>query len=283
VSASVAAGVFAGGDLSTAWRETVLGVDRAPDQKLFHTVTRIDNSLREDSDVRRRVDELLRHLGHPSVETVANTIFPVQLASATDGPEELAERYRRMYPTIRRFPGNHHGTYFGRMVSYPDPKNGVDQLAKIITAMGKQLDARTTMSTGYEMALEVASDGADLDPEAVESDEESRDEAYTESEPGGTGTIYAPSDKRIRGFPCMSFVSFQVGAGTVHAFAHYRYEYLIEKGYGNYLGIARLQAYVAGQVGLDVGALTITAGRAHVDARSKRVLPYLIETPPFDL
>lgn len=283
MNASMATSIFSAGDLSAAWRTTVLGVAKAPDQKLFHTVTRIEDPLKEEPEVRRRVDELLRHRGHPSVETVANTIFPKRFASSTDGPGELAERYRKVYPTIRRFPGNSMGTYFGRMVNYPTLENGCDQLAKIITAMGKQLKAQTTMSTPYEMTLEAAGDDAPhLIPDRAKAAQDARVDADVERQPSGTGTMYAPTDTRIRGFPCMSFVSFQIGDGVVHAFAHYRYEYLILKGYGNYLGIARLQEYLANQVGLSVGALTITAGRAYVDSSRQDVRRYLVETPLFD-
>ena len=282
MTGSIAAGVFTARDLSLSWRKTVLAVERAPHQKLFHTVTRIESPLEEDLEMRRRVDEMLRHLGYPSAETVANTIFPMELASCTHGHGELSERYRKMYPTLQRFPGNQRGTYFGRMVSYPSAKNGSDQLAKIITTMRMQLKRRSTMSTPYEMTLDAIADGAmDRGSEAAGGGRIAP-EADIESPLGGTSTVYAPSDNRVRGFPCMSFISFQVDEGLLHAYAHYRYEYLIKKGYGNYLGIARLQGYVADQVGLHVGALTISAGRAHVDAGSKLVLRYLIDTPLFD-
>jgi hypothetical protein len=53
---------------------------------------------------------------------------------------------------------------------------------------------------------------------------------------------------------------------VVHLLAHYRYEYLIERGYGNYLGLARLLDYVATSAGLAAGQMTVVTGRAHVDA-----------------
>ena len=45
----------------------------------------------------------------------------------------------------------------------------------------------------------------------------------------------------------------------------YRNQYLIERGYGNYLGLAQLQCYVARSVGLDPGELMILASHAILD------------------
>ncbi len=82
------------------------------------------------------------------------------------------------------------------------------------------------------------------------------------------------------GFPCLSFLSFQVDQDQLHAVAHYRYQFLMQRGYGNYLGLARLMGYVAGQVGLDPGRLMVVVGRAYGDnltrvraARLARLLP----------
>ena len=47
------------------------------------------------------------------------------------------------------------------------------------------------------------------------------------------------------GFPCLSFCSFQLDGDTLHMIAQYRYQYLIERGYGNYLGLGQLLGYVS--------------------------------------
>ena len=57
--------------------------------------------------------------------------------------------------------------------------------------------------------------------------------------------------------------SLQLEHDRLHLLAHYRHEYLIERGYGNYLGLARLASFVASQAGLQPGRLTIVTG--HVD------------------
>lgn len=96
---------------------------------------------------------------------------------------------------------------------------------------------------------------------------EDRDE-----QPGtAVGMIRAVADNSRRGFPCMSLLSVQLDGRRLHMLAQYRYEYLLEKGYGNYLGLARLQDYIAGQAGLEVGQLSIVAGRVCVDQGLRRL------------
>ena len=67
-------------------------------------------------------------------------------------------------------------------------------------------------------------------------------------------------------FPCLSFCSFQLDHDRLHLTAHYRSQYLLQRGYGNYLGLARLQAYVAAVVGIQPGQLLVVAGLAHAEA-----------------
>ena len=68
------------------------------------------------------------------------------------------------------------------------------------------------------------------------------------------------------GFPCLSHCSFQLDAnGRVNLLATYRSQYLVQRGYGNYLGLGRLLAYVAAQTELSVGQLTVVAGLAHLE------------------
>jgi thymidylate synthase len=82
----------------------------------------------------------------------------------------------------------------------------------------------------------------------------------------------APRDTSPMAFPCLSLCSFQLDGRRLHLSAHYRSQYLVQRGYGNYLGLARLQAYVAGETGVEVGQLLIVAGLAHADAAKYRIL-----------
>ncbi len=96
-----ATGIVSATTLSDAWLETLVQVVEAPDRKLFHTVTRITEPAAENPAVRAAADDLLAALDYQPIETVANTLFPVQLANSSQDAAHLGERYRAMYPTIR--------------------------------------------------------------------------------------------------------------------------------------------------------------------------------------
>jgi hypothetical protein len=246
----IAAGVVKAPDISTAWREMLSSVADAPDSKATHTVSLISSPLPEDAEIRAGADALLAALDRPSVETVANTIFPTRMAATSPTVARLGERYRAAYPTLRRFPGNGKGTYFGRLVQHPDakPEPG-DQLTTLVDVLRTEARASGPMSARYEVPI-VA--GVDI---AV--------------------PIRTPRDTSRRGFPCLSLCSFQLDYQHLHLLATYRYEYLVDKGYGNYLGLARLHHYVAAQTGLHVGKLTIVAGRAYADAPRRELAKHL--------
>ncbi|WP_141215265.1 MULTISPECIES: hypothetical protein [unclassified Rhodococcus (in: high G+C Gram-positive bacteria)] len=243
-------------DIATAWRETVRMVESTPEGKMFHTVTRISDPTAENGDLRRAANQLLQDVKLPGIETVSNTIFPEKLSAKTTDLENLSSRYLSMYPSIKKFPGNSHGTYFGRMVSY-DTKRQVNQLLSIKDRIVNQLEKPGTMSSSYEMT--------------IPDDQDDHEYTVRIQTPG--------TDVSLRGFPCLSSLGFQIGDGHLHLLAHYRYEYLISKGYGNYLGLARLQRYIADQTGLKPGVLTVTAGRAYVDVSRQRVRRYLEGLP----
>ena len=248
--------------VSRAWLETTLMVNAATEQKLFHTVTAVDDPLTEDPDIRQACDALLLARGLPSVETVANTIFPAAMAATAGDPSELSARYREMYPRLRRFPGNTKGTYFGRLVAYPSPGGDVDQLVLLVKRLRQELTTRGPMGARYEVAVVEPGD------HGVGDDHDSSLSVHA-----------AHRDTGRRAFPCLSMCSFNLDNDKLHLLAHYRYEYLVTKGYGNYLGLARLLQYVAYQTGLGVGQMTIVSGRTHVDAPKQAIRQHLGHHP----
>jgi len=54
--------------------------------------------------------------------------------------------------------------------------------------------------------------------------------------------------------------------------AHYRSQYLIQRGYGNYLGLSRLLCYVCRTADLRVGQLMVVAGSVRVDAPKYQIV-----------
>lgn len=264
--------------LSQAWQETVDAVAAAPGQKMFHTMTTISMPLDESPTVRRACDALLAARECQSAETVANTIFPAALAAASKGPEDLVKRYQAMYDDVRRLsPNNRLGTYFGRLVAYPGQAGEIDQLNPLISKLRAESSLKAPKAARYEIdtATAVEVSGADGLSHVVDQDGDALDET------AGVVVHAAGRDRSPMGFPCLSGCSFQLDHGRVHLLAHYRYEYLIARGYGNYLGLARLLDYVATNAGLRVGQLTIVTGRAYVDAPASVVRNFL-HTPLFE-
>jgi thymidylate synthase len=83
----------------------------------------------------------------------------------------------------------------------------------------------------------------------------------------------------------MAHLSYQLGYGEqevdqLDCTAVYRYQDLILKGYGNYLGLASLQRYIAEATGFVAGELIVVAGHAQLslDGRSRAHLNALLES-----
>ncbi len=83
--------------------------------------------------------------------------------------------------------------------------------------------------------------------------------------------------RRRRGGPCLSHLSFKLFEGDVHLTAVYRshdYRYKVP---GNLLGLARLQACVAKEVGVEIGSLVVHSTYAYLESgKGKQPLKALL-------
>jgi hypothetical protein len=222
-------------NLSAAWVEAVDLVRPMRKRSAMHLVVRIADPTREITPIRLLADQLLKRGQVQPIDTVRNTIFPAAWAKRLPEPADLASYYLSKYDTIRRLRRhkNGSGTYFGRIVAYPDPNGPVDQLTTTVSKLRKQKSGGHKSSM-YEI------------------------------------NIWKPGDlPQGIGFPCMSFMSFHLDDNRLFLTAHYRNQYLIERAYGNYLGLAQLQCYVAAAAGLTPAELMIVAGHATVDTPGK--------------
>jgi hypothetical protein len=249
-------------NLSTAWLKTLGAVLGVPASSHFHVVTRIADPTSEDPDIRNAVDQLLDDLDLDSIETVANTIFPAQMAATSDSPESLVDRYRVVLPELRRLHRNNRsGTYFGRLVAYDGPRGRVDQVGGLIAKLRTELRNSGPKSARYEATFDQPADSGN---------------ELTSSAP-----VFIPGqDNAIMGFPCLSLCSFQLDGRNLHLVAHYRSQYLVQRGYGNYLGLARLQQYIARNAGVEPGAMMIVAGRARADGIAKYRFAAMLNSLP---
>jgi hypothetical protein len=192
----------------------------------------------EDAAVAAKIDAFLLAHDQYSNHTVAETIFPgyEYVRRGVDGvfqvyPEEIYPRIEELKAVSRW------GTYAHRLLRRTD-KNGetYNPLQKCIDKMRDRHPKRAAYEVGFGFGFDLA----------TYDDEEDRAE-------------------RMGGLPCLSHLSFKFIDKAVHLTAMYRSHYYIQKGFGNLLGLARLQSFVADQVGAKKGPLVCHSTLARVE------------------
>ena len=217
-----------GENLSKGWLRAIEFLLDQPGASTINLLVDLEHPLDEDGRIRTTVDELLTRRKLQPVDTVANTIFPEYLYNPKQPIDRLFERYKRIMPRLRRS-GNPKGTYFWRLINWAGRDGEVNQLQEVIERLRSETRGRKLPAV-YELVL------------------------------------YAPGvDRRSIGFPCLSYVSLKLMRGSVHMTAVYRSHYFIERAYGNYRGLARLQQFIASCARLSVGTLSVLSTKASLD------------------
>jgi thymidylate synthase len=212
-----------------------------------HLLVRIADPTTEVPEIREAAEALIDRENEgreeldemPAVETTRNTIFPAAWARRMPEPEDLAGHYRARYTKegLRGVVQNRRGTYFGRVVAYPraEGEEPADQLTETVRKLRQEIASNGgAKSSRYEINI------------------------YSER-----------CDRNPTSFPCLAHVSVHLHDGELHMQAIYRSEYLCARGYGNFLGLAELQTYIAAAAGLPVGELLLTIGRAKLDSKKR--------------
>lgn len=182
--------------------------------------------------------------------TTANLIFPENLWQRyrSEGRNAFFRRYLDVtFPRVQRADRrNAEGTYFERLLAYGPGR--FNQLAHVI-------DTRLTGNTrGSALQLVL------FDP--------ARDH----------------SNRPYLNFPCLDYVAVaHDGNGGLSATAFYANHYIVDRAYGNYLGLCALGRFLAHELGLEFRQLTCVAGIAQLgrirkgDARSlaTAITPFL--------
>lgn len=252
-------------NLSEAWLRTLEHVVDAGGHAVNVITTITDPLTPEDQTIRSALDEVLsverKGLRVQPVETVAGTIFPYDIYADTEltftpdmGKDALAKLdasatdlytcYLDMLPILTTDRANNHGTYFGRMVSWPGKTGGgTNQLADRITRFRRAHKANVGQRNLEDIA--VAGEAELL--------------ATLPSEDPAGLQVYAANDRRERGFPCLVHVDLTLFRHRISVAATYRHQYLVTKAYGNLLGLSRLLGFLAQQTGFEVGELMVNA------------------------
>jgi thymidylate synthase len=170
---------------------------------------------------------------------VANTIFPQRLLDR-HGPDGFYAAYNdKVLPRMKQMTRDW-GRYFERMTAWKKV-NGKDviiinPLDSLIGFMRGQIESERTYRSVYEM------------------------------------TIYDPARDagKVSNRQCLSFLSFKVTRDKkLLLTVMYRNHAYVARGLGNFLGLGRLQAFVAAQSGAKLGSLTCISTHAEIDAGKK--------------
>jgi hypothetical protein len=197
----------------------------------------------EDAAVIKLVDGfLVSHGGYP-VNTVAETIFPLD-EYVRGGARGVFEDYPPKIAAIHKARPKEAkwGCYALRILRQVD-RDGVtfNPLEKVVDKIKKHGKFRAANELG--LGLPLAEDIPIYDP--------ARDR-----------------NQYFGGMPCLSHVSIKVHDGLVRLNATYRSHYYVQRLLGNLIGLGRLQYFIARETGLKVGQLTINSTFAHLDAGS---------------
>lgn len=227
-------------NLSVAWlRALRLATLRGRKEvaPLVVAVTRFNESggFQEDATIRAALEAVLANEGKQNVHTVANTIFPTSLWNPTKPRQLLFDRFQRILGRVRRHRGNSRGTYFERMIT-GGSAGQENQLEFIIdTFLARTSVRRSVLQVGV------------FDP--------ARDH----------------SRAALLGFPCLQHVTFAPADEGLMVNAFYAMHYLVERAYGNYVGLCRLGQFVAHELGLPLVRMTCFAGIATCDVSKSKL------------
>jgi thymidylate synthase len=188
-----------------------------------------------DAAIIREVDAFLKGHHCNSLNSVANTIFPQSLLDR-HGPEAFYDVYRdTVLPRMKRMTRDW-GRYFDRLTTWKRIQGKdikiINPLDDLIEFMRSQVQSDRTYRNVYEM------------------------------------TIYDPARDagKVSNRQCLSFLSFKL-TDDKHLLMSviYRNHAYIARGLGNFIGLGRLQAFVAEQTGVPIGSLTCVSTHAEID------------------
>ena len=181
----------------------------------------------EDQSVADILNEFLVTHGKYSHHTVAETIFP-GYEYITHGVDGVYRIYPDdVFPRLKNHEDMRHwGTYAHRLLRRRDG-DGSDY--NPLEYCVRKMKDKARKRAAYELGLGFGFDLATYD------DDDDRGDRM--------------------GGPCLSHLSFKVIDNSVHLAAMYRSHYYVHRAYGNLLGLARLQSFVADQIELSPGPL----------------------------
>lgn len=222
-------------NVSIAWAQALRisgGPGRSEVAPLIVSVTGFDaaDRVEEEPRIRAALESLLAKAGKQKIDTVANTIFPESMWNPNAGRKLLFDRYTRVAPQLRKASRkNSRGIYFERMIS-GGPAGHENQLDfAISTYLARGGVRRSILQVGI------------FDP--------TRDHSAAAQ----------------LGFPCLQHLTFAPTDTGLSVNAFYATQYMVERAYGNYVGICRLGRFVAHEMKLPLVRVTCCTGIAECE------------------
>jgi len=222
-------------NLSVAWLRAVRAASARGHKEigpLIVSITKFDESgmFDENLAIRSELNALLDREKMQGVETVASTIFPRALWNPEAPRSRLFARYLKIAPRIRAASSkNRRGIYFERMIS-GGPKGKENQLEFALGTYESRKGVRRSI-------LQVG--------------------------------VFNPSQDHsgsaLLGFPCLQQVSFAPLSDGLSLNAFYASQYMVERAYGNYIGLCRLAQFISHELGMQIARVTCFTGIAECE------------------
>lgn len=216
--------IVQGASMSECWLKVLMAVSSSKAGEISPLIANYSTTgirpIYQD-DLENDLNDHLNKIEKPEFETTASTIFPKSLAG---GNHEVFERFDKIWKYIKKDKLNHKGHYFRRLVAFNE-KNGkpINQLKHIIeTYNGIDGIRKPVHRRSALIALT-------FDP------------------------TQDHTAQVMRGFPCLQQVCFLPKKnGKMALNAIYAMQHLVNRGYGNYLGLKNLGEFMARQMGLEL-------------------------------
>ena len=190
------------------------------------------------------LDTLLVSASDHVCDTVAETIFPAWECKRHGADGVYSVYPDEVYPAISSLPANNWGTYAYRLVRRIDEDGHTyNPLERIVSKLKGELANHGPKRAVYE--IDVFGNGL--------------------------STYYPEHDwNNYMGGQCLSHISLKIGPSReLYLTALYRYQFFVRKALGNFLGLARLQEFIAREVGMKSGPLVCHATLANLDLHSR--------------
>lgn len=247
-------------NLSLAWAAALLALKKARNQQISPLIVSFSGlsggAIQETQSIRAPLDLALESNGDLKVHTVANTIFPESLWKRAKGDRQcFYNEYRaNVQDYVALEPSkNSRGLYFNRLIDFESnpgaaktrDKSKALSIVNAAQEINNQLEF--VISSCKQKVRRSMFQAAVFDPR--------RDHTH----------------QAQLSFPCLQHLTFvpDFPSGIMSVNAFYATQQIFVKGYGNYLGIARLGQFVASQVGLDLTRVTCFVGVAKMENKPR--------------